>query len=37
MLDKEFIKSKISFIQGDLVDLSKFKDYSLQEIVSDSL
>lgn len=36
MLDKEFIKSKINFIQNDLEDLSRFKSFSLQEIVSDS-
>ncbi|PIU15244.1 hypothetical protein COT20_01870 [bacterium (Candidatus Gribaldobacteria) CG08_land_8_20_14_0_20_39_15] len=35
MLDKEFIKSKINFIQSELEILSGFKNYSLREIVSD--
>ncbi|MCG2690395.1 DUF86 domain-containing protein [Candidatus Parcubacteria bacterium] len=35
MLDKEFIKNKINFIQKELEILSNLKNYSLQEIVSD--
>lgn len=35
MLDKEFVKNKIKFIQQELVLLEKYKGCSLQEIVSD--
>lgn len=35
MLDKEFVKNKIKFIQQELVLLEKYKEYSLQEIASD--
>ena len=35
MLDKEFIKNKITFIQEELAFLQKYKSCSLQEIVSD--
>ena len=35
MLDKEFIKNKINFIQEELGILSKLQNYSFQEIVSD--
>lgn len=35
MLNKEFIKNKINFIQSELKVLAGFKDCSLQEIASD--
>ena len=35
MLNKEFVKSKINFIQEELGILSKLKAFSFQEIVSD--
>lgn len=35
MLNKEFIKNKISFIQDELEKLSEYKNYSFEKIVSD--
>lgn len=35
MPNKEFIKNKIKFIQKELGLLAEYKDFSLQEIVSD--
>lgn len=37
MLDKEFIKNKINYIQQELGELSPYKELSLQEITSDYL
>ncbi|MFH1392702.1 MAG: HepT-like ribonuclease domain-containing protein [bacterium] len=35
MINKEFVKNKINFIQEELENLAKYKNYSFEEIVSD--
>lgn len=35
MLDKELLKNKIGFIQKDLKMLTQYKDYEIEEILSD--
>lgn len=37
MLDKEFIKRKIKLIEEDLGELSKFKNYSLDDLAKDAV
>lgn len=34
MIDKEFIKNKIIYIQNELKALARYKDYTFEEIVS---
>ena len=34
MIDKNLVKKKVAAIQADLTELIKFKDYSIEKIVS---